>query len=99
MRTIETLSLANVTQLSDEEFLLTLQVNRTQEEHTVKYTTEFLERMFGVDSDLREILVMNPKVAPEIIRVLRKIKNSEEVSMPVKLSLWEDPAVLERQVA
>jgi hypothetical protein len=41
MRTIEVLSLANVTQLGDEEFLLTLQVNQTPEEHTVKYTTEF----------------------------------------------------------
>jgi hypothetical protein len=42
---------------------------------------------------------MNPKVATEIIRVLRKVKNGIEVSMPVALSLWEDPAVLERQVA
>jgi hypothetical protein len=99
MRTIETLSLANVTQLSDEEFLLTLQVNQTLEEHTVKFTTDLLERMYGVDNDLREVLVMNPKVAPEIIRVLRRIQSGETVSMPVKLSLWEDPAVLERQVA
>lgn len=99
MRTIETLSSANVTQLSDEEFLLTLQVNQTLEEHTVKFTTDLLERMYGVDNDLREVLVMNPKVAPEIIRVLRRIQSGETVSMPVKLSLWEDPAVLERQVA
>ena len=99
MRKIKTLNLLNVVKAEDNSFLLTLQINQTEQHFTVNFDKSFVPRMFDVDEGLRRILVANPQATQEIIQTLAEIDNDGIVIFPIALSVWQEVPESELQIA